>query len=119
MSPHFDEVVDTIGRSIEGLGVAVVVVGVVASVVRYLAELRTDERRPGAYQRARRSIGRSILLGLELLVAGDIIRTVVVDPTFASVGVLAVIRTFTTASSSNAACTTTHADDRRRGLRRP
>jgi uncharacterized membrane protein len=97
MSPHFDEVVDTVGRSIEALGVAVVVVGVVASVVRYLAELRTDEQRPGAYGRARRSIGRSILLGLELLVAGDIIRTVVVDPTFTSVGVLAAvvaIRTF-------------------------
>lgn len=45
----------------------------------------------------RQSIGQGILLGLELLVAGDIIRTVVVGPTFTSVGVLAVIvliRTF-------------------------
>jgi len=45
----------------------------------------------------RRGLGRSILLGLELLVAGDIIRTVAIDPTFTSVGVLAVIvavRTF-------------------------
>jgi uncharacterized membrane protein len=40
---------------------------------------------------ARRSIGRSILLGLELLVAGDIIRAVMVDPTFESVGVLVVM----------------------------
>ncbi|HEX6421248.1 MAG TPA: DUF1622 domain-containing protein, partial [Acidimicrobiales bacterium] len=61
---------------------------------------RTLAERPvpaEAYRTARRSIGRSILLGLELLVAGDIIRTVVVDPTFESVGVLAVIvaiRTF-------------------------
>lgn len=51
--------------------------------------------RPGdrddAYATARRQLGRSILLGLEILVAGDIIRTVAVTPTFTSVGVLAVI----------------------------
>ncbi|TFV58583.1 DUF1622 domain-containing protein [Geodermatophilus sp. DF01-2] len=57
--------------------------------------------RPGsreeAYPSTRRFLGRSILLGLEILVAGDIIRTVAVTPTFTSVGVLAiivVIRTF-------------------------
>jgi uncharacterized membrane protein len=37
------------------------------------------------------SLGRSILLGLELLVAGDIIRTVAASPTFESVGVLVVM----------------------------
>jgi uncharacterized membrane protein len=50
-----------------------------------------------AYTTARRNVGRSVLLGLEVLVAGDIIRTVAVDPSFTSVGVLAVIvlvRTF-------------------------
>lgn len=49
------------------------------------------------YRGYRRRVGRSILLGLEFLVAGDIIRTVAVAPTYASVGVLAVIvliRTF-------------------------
>ena len=51
----------------------------------------------GAYVRYRHGIGRAILLGLELLVAADIIRTVAIDPTFESLGVLAVIvaiRTF-------------------------
>ncbi len=45
----------------------------------------------------RRNLGRSILLGLEFLVAADIIKTVAVTPTFTSVGVLAIIvliRTF-------------------------
>ena len=49
------------------------------------------------YREYRQLLGRSILLGLELLVAADIIRTVAVTPTFTSVGVLAVIvlvRTF-------------------------
>ncbi len=97
MSLEFDEVVDTVGRAVEGLGIAAVVLGVVASLTRYTLRLRSYSASVGAYEHARRSIGRSILLGLELLVAGDIIRTVVVDPTFTSVGVLAVIvaiRTF-------------------------
>ncbi len=55
--------------------------------------------RPGRedYRRYRQGIGRAILLGLELLVAGDIIRTVAVSPTYQSVGILAAIvaiRTF-------------------------
>jgi len=52
---------------------------------------------PGIYPMFHRHLGRSILLGLELLVAADIIRTVAVTPTLASVAVLAlivVIRTF-------------------------
>ncbi len=49
------------------------------------------------YRLYRQLLGRSILLGLELLVAADAIRTVAVTPTFESVGVLAMIvliRTF-------------------------
>ncbi len=56
-----------------------------------------NQTRQEAFQRARSRLGRAILLGLELLVAGDIIRTVAVTPTFTSVGVLAIIvaiRTF-------------------------
>lgn len=89
--------VDAVGGAVEGLGIAVIVVGVVAALVRYGRALMGEGPTVTAYQVVRRSIGRSILLGLELLVAGDIIRTVVVDPTFESVGVLAgivAIRTF-------------------------
>jgi uncharacterized membrane protein len=49
------------------------------------------------YRRYRQGVGRAILLGLEFLVAADIIRTVAVSPTFRSAGVLALIvliRTF-------------------------
>lgn len=93
----FGEVVDVIGRTVEGLGIAVIVVGVVASLARYGRGILQPASATAGYGQARQSIGRSILLGLELLVAGDIIRTVVVDPTFESVGVLAIIvalRTF-------------------------
>jgi uncharacterized membrane protein len=90
----FQRIAEAIGTAIDALGVAVVVVGVVAATVT--AALRLRRRQP-TYQPYRRQIGRSILLGLEFLVAADIIRTVAVDPSFASVGVLAVIvliRTF-------------------------
>ena len=45
----------------------------------------------GSYDRLRRNLGRCILLGLEVLIVADIIRTIVVDPTFESVTVLGVI----------------------------
>jgi uncharacterized membrane protein len=67
------------------------------ALARYGTETFDAGCRALAYQRARRRLGRAILLGLKLLVAGDIIRTVAVTPTFSSVGLLAVIvaiRTF-------------------------
>lgn len=94
----FDEAVDVVGGTIEAFGIAVIVLGVLWSLVRYVwSAAARGTRSEQSYGDVRRSIGRSILLGLELLVAGDIIRTVAVDPTFESVGVLAIIvaiRTF-------------------------
>jgi uncharacterized membrane protein len=51
----------------------------------------------GAYDRYKTSIGRSLLLGLEVLVAADIVKTIALDLTFTSLGLLAglvVVRTF-------------------------
>lgn len=87
------EIIIRVGEVIEALGVAVIVIGVVLATFRFVTGLR--ER--GAYARYRRGLGEGLLLGLELLVAGDIIRTVAVTPTLDSVIVLAiivVIRTF-------------------------
>jgi uncharacterized membrane protein len=92
---QFQETVELVGKTVDAAGVAVVVVGVAwASIV---AATRLVQRRDEVYEQYRRLLGRSILLGLEFLVAGDIIRTVAIAPTFASVGVLAIIvliRTF-------------------------
>ena len=49
------------------------------------------ERRPGSYEELRRNLGRSILLGLEVLIVADIVRTIIVDPTYESVVVLGVV----------------------------
>ena len=89
----FESAVGVTGKAIDAVGVAVIVVGVAASFVGVV--LRRADVDP--YKRFRRQLGRSILLGLELLVAADIIRTVAVEPSLEHVAVLAgivVIRTF-------------------------
>ena len=91
----YEHIIEKLGIAMDVFGVAVIIIGVVGVTGAYLAHLRTDPA--AAYHRYRRSLGRSILLGLEVLVAADIIRTVAVKPTFTTVGVLAVIvavRTF-------------------------
>lgn len=91
----FYEIIETVGRVIDAAGVAAIVVGVLyASGNAALRGLR--HQRP-IYTQFRRILGRGILLGLELLVAADIIRTVAVTPTLESVAVLGaivLIRTF-------------------------
>lgn len=91
-------IIERVGEGVEIVGVAVIVVGIALTMVRFSGHVfRPPEVSIDAYGQVRRGIGRSILLGLEVLVAGDIIRTVAVSPSFSSVGVLAVIvviRTF-------------------------
>jgi uncharacterized membrane protein len=92
---ELQHIVELAGRAVDAAGVAIIVVGTLLATV--LAAIRLSRRQAGVYRGYRRRVGRSILLGLEFLVAGDIIRTVAVAPTYASVGVLAVIvviRTF-------------------------
>src|SRR5436305_8843741 len=62
--------------------------GAFAQFARDVAGGRTAER---AYKGLRRNLGRCILLGLEVLIVADIVRTIVVDPTFESVTVLGII----------------------------
>ena len=85
----FEDVVNDVARAIEGFGVVIMVVG---GVVAFLWAGRDLLRgHDHVYQRLRQHLGRVILLGLEVLIIGDIIRTIVVEPTLESVGVLAII----------------------------
>ena len=91
----FQESVEVAASIIEGAGVAIIVVG--AFVSSLLAAWHVLKRQSDGYRSYRRMLGQSILLGLEFLVAGDIVRTVAVTPTLESVAVLAaiiLIRTF-------------------------
>ncbi|MEI6251862.1 MAG: DUF1622 domain-containing protein [Mycobacteriaceae bacterium] len=92
---NFFEVIETVGKTIDGVGVAVIAIGALISAAGAVARLR---RTTGdVYRVFRQQLGRSILLGLEFLVAADIIRTVAVTPDARSVAVLGgivLIRTF-------------------------
>ena len=92
---RFIESVELVGKVIDGVGVAIIAVGAV--VAGGVALGRLVRRSPDTYRFFRETLGRTILLGLEFLVAADIIRTVAVTPDAQSVAVLAgivAIRTF-------------------------
>jgi uncharacterized membrane protein len=76
-------------RVIEGVGGAIMVVGGLFAFVRYAQQVVAHASDP--YRQLRANIGRVILLGLEVLIIADIIRTIVVDQSLQSVGVLALI----------------------------
>jgi len=91
----FVEVIEIVGKAIDAVGVAVIAIG--ALIAATAAVLRLRARTPDVYRWFREQLGRSILLGLEFLVAADIIRTVAVTPDARSVAILAgivLIRTF-------------------------
>ncbi|MCB0918014.1 MAG: DUF1622 domain-containing protein [Actinobacteria bacterium] len=73
----------------ETLGILVLLVGTVIAGVRW--GWRMWHRAPDAYVKVRAELGKAILLGLELLVAGDIIKTLLVDPTLEAVGALGLL----------------------------
>jgi uncharacterized membrane protein len=92
----FEDLMEHVARGFELIGAAVLVVGLVWSVVVAARVWRRESGRR-AYQSLRELFGGALLLGLEVLVAADLIRTVAVTPTLESVGVLGLIvliRTF-------------------------
>jgi uncharacterized membrane protein len=84
-------------KVIEVVGVAIIVVGAFVATALFMRQLVSGGKFQDAYLPYRSNLGRAILLGLEFLVAADIIGTVAVDPSFRSLGVLGLIvliRTF-------------------------
>ena len=82
---------------IELVGVAIIVVGAAITSALYLGRIARREDGTEAFHRFRSGFGRAILLGLEFLVAADIINTITIELTLESVASLAaivVIRTF-------------------------
>jgi uncharacterized membrane protein len=87
----YDEVVEKVVQVVEAAGIALLVIGALAAFFGYAKNVLDEDRRATSYSRLRRTLARVILLGLELLLLADIIRTIVVEPTVSSVMVLAVI----------------------------
>jgi uncharacterized membrane protein len=92
---NFNDVIDKIGMTIDAAGVVVIVTG--AAIAFAASAVRLARRESDVYRRFRQRLSQAILLGLELLVAGDIVRTVATSPSLTSVAILAsivLIRTF-------------------------
>ena len=85
----YEEVVADVVDVVEATGAVIMIVGGLASFALCGLQLLRGEGRQ--YEMLRRNLGRSILLGLEVLIIGDIVRTIIVEPTLESVGVLAAI----------------------------
>src|SRR5574340_426484 len=93
----FDQSIKWVAVGIEAIAIGIIVVGALTTtiifVVRALKEGAFDE----SYRRFRSDFGKAILLGLEFLIASDIVGTVAIGPTYNDLGILAllvVIRTF-------------------------
>lgn len=91
-------IIDAINQLFEVAGVLALVVGTVVTLWNCLIRLwLKPASRSLAYSYLRKGFGRAILVGLELLVAADIIRTVAIEPSLQNVavlGLIVVIRTF-------------------------
>lgn len=87
----WEDVVEDVVRVVEGIGILILVGWSAVALVRFVVDARRPATSATAYQTVRRSLGRGILLGLEILIVADIVRTIVVDPTFESVAVLGLI----------------------------
>ena len=89
--------IDWVSLAIEAVAVIIIVVAIINALSRYVFRSFLRPREGDHYQRLKISLGRALLLGLEILVAADIIRTVALEATLNSVivlGLLVLIRTF-------------------------
>src|SRR5271156_771142 len=93
----FTTLMDHVAQGFEALGAVILVVGVIWSFLLAAVALRRSGWSAKAYLVLRQAFGGTLLLGLEVLVAADLIRTVAVAPTLDNVlvlGLIVVIRTF-------------------------
>ncbi|HEY2791506.1 MAG TPA: DUF1622 domain-containing protein [Micromonosporaceae bacterium] len=93
----YTSVMDGVALAFEGAGVIILVAGAVTAGVHAIQAWQATRSGDSALRLVRREFGTALLLGLEVLVAADLIRTVAVAPTVENVlvlGLIVVIRTF-------------------------
>lgn len=89
-------IMESVSVVFEVAGVGVIVLGFAGALWKAFEVRGTPDAGRRAYHRIRRIFGKSILLGLEILVAADLIRTIAIEPTIANLqilGLLILIRT--------------------------
>jgi uncharacterized membrane protein len=91
------EAIEVVSVAIEVLAIVIIVVGIVIGTVTFMRRSRRRWPDPDAYKVYKEQMAMALLLGLEILVAADIIRTVALEPTLnaiAALGLLILVRTF-------------------------
>jgi uncharacterized membrane protein len=83
----YEDTISDVVRVVEAVGAAIMVLGGLGALIAFVPRA-ARERSAHAYEDLRRNLGRCILLGLEVLIVADIVRTIIVDPTLESVAVL-------------------------------
>ena len=87
MSEQILEYLEQAGLAINLFAVALIVGGFILAAVRYSRRFRAESLETN-FQEFKIELGRALLLGLEILVLGDVIETITVEPTFQSLGFL-------------------------------
>ena len=87
----YEDTISNVVKVVEAVGAAIMVVGGLGAFALFARDVVRTGDAERAYKNLRRNLGSCILLGLEVLIVADIVRTIIVDTTFESVAVLGVI----------------------------
>jgi uncharacterized membrane protein len=87
----YDHEISQIVDVVEGVGAGIMILGALGAFGTFAYQALHAETASQSYEQLRRNLGRCILLGLEVLIVADIIRTIIVDTTIASVAALGII----------------------------
>ena len=93
----FDQSIKWVAVGIEAIAIGIIVVGAIITTIIFVVRVIKERSLDDCYRKFRSDFGKAILLGLEFLIASDIVGTVAVGPTYTDLGILAllvVIRTF-------------------------
>ena len=93
----FDQSIKWVAVGIEAIAIGIIVAGAITTTIIFVVRVIKEGALEDCYRRFRSDFGKAILLGLEFLIASDIVGTVAVGPTYSDLGILAllvVIRTF-------------------------
>jgi uncharacterized membrane protein len=93
----FDQSIKWVAVGIESIAISIIVLGAIITTITFIWQVIQEGTLEDCYRRFRSDFGKAVLLGLEFLIASDIVGTVAIGPTFQDLGILAllvVIRTF-------------------------
>ena len=96
----YEQVISGVVKVVEAVGAGIMVLGGLGAFLVFASRALHAETAQGSYDALRRNLGRCILLGLEVLIVADIVRTIIVDPTLESVAVLGAIVVIRISSAS-------------------